>query len=111
MNRQDVIVIGAGIVGLSTAMQLLEKQPHLAVTILEKEADIAIHQTGHNGGVMHSGIYYTPGSLRAKNCQTGYDFVVRRQKRVLNVWNAPSPAACLVIGDYISDMALNSVEV
>ena len=102
MNRQDVIVIGAGIVGLSTAMQLLEKQPHLAVTILE---------TGHNGGVMHSGIYYTPGSLRAKNCQTGYDFVVRRQKRVLNVWNAPSPAACLAIGDYISDMALNSVEV
>ncbi len=72
MNRQDVIVIGAGIVGLSTAMQLLEKQPHLAVTILEKESDIAVHQTGHNSGVMHSGIYYTPGSLRAKNCQTGY---------------------------------------
>ncbi len=72
MIRQDVIVIGAGIVGLSTAMQLLEKQPSLAVTILEKESDIAVHQTGHNSGVMHSGIYYTPGSLRAKNCQTGY---------------------------------------
>lgn len=72
MSRQDVIVIGAGIVGLSTAMKLLGKQPDLTVTILEKEADIAIHQTGHNSGVMHSGIYYTPGSLRAKNCQTGY---------------------------------------
>ena len=72
MKTQDVIIIGAGIVGLSTAMKLLEKSPDLKVTILEKEAEIALHQTGHNSGVMHSGIYYTPGSLRAKNCQTGY---------------------------------------
>lgn len=72
MKKQDVIIIGAGIVGLATAMKLLEKSPDLSVTILEKEGDIAIHQTGHNSGVMHSGIYYTPGSLRAKNCQTGY---------------------------------------
>jgi len=76
MKKQDIIIIGAGIVGLSTAMKLLEKSPDLSVTILEKEADIAVHQTGHNSGVMHSGIYYTPGSLRAKNCQTGYKQLV-----------------------------------
>ncbi|HHB79218.1 MAG TPA: L-2-hydroxyglutarate oxidase [Saprospiraceae bacterium] len=72
MKRQDVIIVGAGIVGLSTAMHILQKSPEKSVLILEKEGEIAIHQTGHNSGVMHSGIYYTPGSLRAKNCQTGY---------------------------------------
>ncbi len=72
MKKQDVIIIGAGIVGLSTAMHILQKSPEKSVIILEKESKIAVHQTGHNSGVMHSGIYYTPGSLRAKNCQTGY---------------------------------------
>jgi (S)-2-hydroxyglutarate dehydrogenase len=70
---QDVIIIGAGIVGLATAYKLKEAKPNLKITILEKENDIALHQTGHNSGVIHSGIYYKPGSLKAINCKRGYD--------------------------------------
>jgi (S)-2-hydroxyglutarate dehydrogenase len=70
---QDVIIIGAGIVGLATAYRLKEAKPNLKVTILEKENDIALHQTGHNSGVIHSGIYYKPGSLKAINCKKGYN--------------------------------------
>jgi (S)-2-hydroxyglutarate dehydrogenase len=70
---QDVIIIGAGIVGLATAYKLKEAKPNLKITILEKENDIALHQTGHNSGVIHSGIYYKPGSLKAINCKKGYD--------------------------------------
>jgi (S)-2-hydroxyglutarate dehydrogenase len=70
---QDVIIIGAGIVGLATAYKLKEAKPNLKVTILEKENDIALHQTGHNSGVIHSGIYYKPGSLKAINCKKGYN--------------------------------------
>jgi len=70
--KYDVIIIGAGIVGLATAYRLLLKRPGLNVAILEKENAIAAHQTGHNSGVMHSGIYYKPGSLKALNCQKGY---------------------------------------
>ncbi len=64
-------IIGGGIVGLATAYQLLQSQPG-SVTVLEKEADIARHQTSHNSGVIHSGIYYKPGSAKALNCLTGY---------------------------------------
>ncbi len=67
----DVVVIGAGIVGLAPALQLLELRPGLKVTIIEKELEVACHQTGHNSGVIHSGIYYKPGSLKAKNCVRG----------------------------------------
>lgn len=69
----DVIIIGAGIVGLSTAYNLKKLNPTLTVAILEKEDGIAKHQTGHNSGVIHSGIYYKPGSLKALNCKRGYD--------------------------------------
>jgi (S)-2-hydroxyglutarate dehydrogenase len=69
---QDVIIVGAGIVGLATAHKLIEANPKIKVTILEKETAIALHQTGHNSGVIHSGIYYKPGSLKAINCQQGY---------------------------------------
>lgn len=71
MKNYDVIIIGAGIIGLATALQLLKQRPHLKVAILEKEKIIAAHQTGHNSGVIHSGIYYKPGSLKAQNCIQG----------------------------------------
>ncbi|HSG02232.1 MAG TPA: L-2-hydroxyglutarate oxidase [Marinobacterium sp.] len=67
----DLIVIGAGILGLSTTMQLLEQYPGRKVLVLEKEASSAQHQTGHNSGVIHAGVYYTPGSLKAKFCLQG----------------------------------------
>lgn len=71
MKNYDVLVIGGGIVGLSTAYQLTQKYPRLKVGVLEKEAEPAQHQTGHNSGVLHTGIYYQPGSLKAINCREG----------------------------------------
>jgi L-2-hydroxyglutarate oxidase len=70
--KKDVVIIGGGIVGLATAYRLLQERPGLSLTLVEKEGDVAKHQTGHNSGVIHSGIYYRPGSLRANNCITGY---------------------------------------
>ena len=67
----DVIVLGAGILGLSTAMQLLEKYPGKKVLVLDKEQHCAAHQTGNNSGVIHAGVYYTPGTLKAKFCLEG----------------------------------------
>ena len=67
----DFIVVGAGIVGLSTAYKLLKAYPGSSLLILEKEERVAAHQTGKNSGVIHSGIYYTPGSYKAKNCVDG----------------------------------------
>lgn len=75
MNH-DVIIVGAGIVGLATALQLKQREPHLKIAILEKEAIVARHQTGNNSGVIHSGIYYKPGSLKAKNCIDGYHLLI-----------------------------------
>ncbi len=71
MSRFDVAILGGGIVGLATAWQLTERYPRLRVVVLEKEAEVGEHQTGHNSGVLHSGIYYKPGSLRAVNCRAG----------------------------------------
>lgn len=68
----DVTIIGGGIVGLSTAFQLLEMKPQLKVCVLEKEKEVAQHQSKRNSGVMHSGIYYKPGTLRALNCRDGH---------------------------------------
>lgn len=67
----DYCIIGGGIVGLATAMALLERQPGASLLILEKEASLAKHQTGHNSGVIHAGIYYAPGSLKADLCKRG----------------------------------------
>ena len=67
----DVVVIGGGIVGLSTALQLLERRPELRLTVLEKEPELATHQSGHNSGVLHAGLYYRPGSLKARLCREG----------------------------------------
>jgi (S)-2-hydroxyglutarate dehydrogenase len=68
----DVIIIGGGAVGLATALQTLKKKPGAKVIVLEKESDVAQHQTGNNSNVIHSGIYYKPGSLKATNCIRGY---------------------------------------
>jgi L-2-hydroxyglutarate oxidase LhgO len=70
-DRYDVAIVGGGIVGLATARALTERVPHARVAILEKEAHIAAHQTGHNSGVIHSGIYYKPGSYKARLCVEG----------------------------------------
>jgi L-2-hydroxyglutarate oxidase len=67
----DIIIIGGGIVGLSTAMHLTRNLPRIRLLLLEKEAGVARHQSGHNSGVIHSGIYYKPGSLKAKMCVEG----------------------------------------
>lgn len=67
----DVVIVGAGIVGLATALCLLDRLPDLRVTVLEKELEVAMHQTGHNSGVVHAGIYYAPGSLKARLCAEG----------------------------------------
>jgi L-2-hydroxyglutarate oxidase len=72
----DIIIIGGGIVGLGTALNLLDKKPGTKVLIIEKEAELAKHQTGNNSGVIHSGIYYKPGSLKATNCIRGYNLLV-----------------------------------
>ncbi|MFN3402643.1 MAG: L-2-hydroxyglutarate oxidase [Cytophagaceae bacterium] len=68
----DITVIGGGIVGFATAYTIKESHPHLKIAILEKEKKPAVHQTGNNSGVIHSGIYYKPGSLKATNCLRGY---------------------------------------
>ncbi|MCU1262690.1 MAG: lhgO [Bryobacterales bacterium] len=71
MKRTDVLIIGGGIVGLATAYNLTRRHPGKTVALLEKENALAQHQTGHNSGVLHSGIYYKPGSLKAINCREG----------------------------------------
>ncbi len=71
----DVVIIGGGIVGLATAWALIQKHPGRSVVVLEKENEVARHQTGRNSGVVHSGIYYAPGSLKATLCREGVDLL------------------------------------
>ena len=73
----DVAIAGGGIIGLSTAMHLTQRFPDLRVAVLEKEADLAMHQTGHNSGVIHSGIYYRPGSHKANFCVAGVQKLIQ----------------------------------
>uniref|UniRef100_A0A1B6MRH2 L-2-hydroxyglutarate dehydrogenase, mitochondrial n=2 Tax=Graphocephala atropunctata TaxID=36148 RepID=A0A1B6MRH2_9HEMI len=74
----NLVVVGGGIVGMASARELKLRYPHLSIAVVEKEPELAMHQTGHNSGVVHAGIYYKPGSLRAKLCVEGmkltYDF-------------------------------------
>lgn len=70
-STYDVAVVGGGIVGLATARELILRHPSLSFVLLEKEKELAVHQSGHNSGVIHSGIYYTPGSLKARLCVRG----------------------------------------
>lgn len=76
MKHFDVIIAGAGIVGLATAYKLTEKKPDFKICLLEKENSVSKHQTGNNSGVIHSGIYYKPGSLKATNCRRGYKMLI-----------------------------------
>ncbi len=69
---QKICIIGGGIVGLATGYKLLSTNTNISLTLIEKESELAYHQTGHNSGVIHSGLYYKPGSLKAKNCINGY---------------------------------------
>src|SRR5665811_307920 len=71
LQRADIAIVGGGIVGLAAAYRLLEAKPDLRVVILEKEPAIAAHQTGRNSGVVHAGLYYAPGSLKAGLCRRG----------------------------------------
>ena len=73
---QDVVIVGAGIVGLATARALLQRAPGLRLRVLEKGAGVAGHQTSHNSGVIHSGIYYRPGSLKSELCVRGREALV-----------------------------------
>ena len=70
-KQYDVVVVGGGIIGLATSMKLTQDFPNLKVAVLEKEKEVAQHQTGHNSGVIHAGIYYAPGSQKANFCSTG----------------------------------------
>jgi L-2-hydroxyglutarate oxidase len=72
----DIVITGGGIVGLASAYRLIQRNPGLMIAVLEKEAHLAAHQTGHNSGVIHSGLYYKPGSLKAVNCITGYRMLI-----------------------------------
>lgn len=72
----DIAIVGGGIVGAATAWQLRQRWPGIRLVLLEKEQALAAHQTGHNSGVLHSGIYYKPGSLRARNCTVGRQALV-----------------------------------
>jgi L-2-hydroxyglutarate oxidase len=70
-SQYDLTIIGAGILGLATAMKIIEVHPRIKLLILDKEAQVAQHQTGHNSGVIHSGLYYRPGSIKAQSCVSG----------------------------------------
>ena len=75
-SQLDVVIVGGGIVGLATANSLLSNNPNIKLIVLEKESSLGAHQTGHNSGVIHSGLYYKPGSLKAKNCIEGYSKLI-----------------------------------
>lgn len=77
----DFVIIGGGIIGMSTAMQLIDVYPDARIALLEKEPGPACHQTGHNSGVIHAGVYYTPGSLKAQFCLAGRHQSLLRSKR------------------------------
>jgi (S)-2-hydroxyglutarate dehydrogenase len=70
-ERADLVVIGGGILGLATAREMLIRRPDLRVVVVEREAGLATHQSGHNSGVVHAGLYYAPGSLKARLCREG----------------------------------------
>ncbi len=72
----DIVIIGGGIVGLATALKLKELDPDLKIALLEKESSLSQHQTGNNSGVIHAGVYYKPGSLKAVNCRKGYQMLL-----------------------------------
>ena len=79
------MVVGAGIVGLAVARRLLQLFPGAEITVVDKETDVAMHQTGHNSGVVHAGVYYSPGSLKAVLCRRGRELL----KEFCDEWDLP----------------------
>lgn len=77
MNQFDIAIVGGGIVGAATFYKVIKRNPHLSVILIEKEGELADHQTGHNSGVIHSGLYYKPGSKKAINCVKGRKELVK----------------------------------
>src|SRR5437764_5401331 len=77
----DLAVVGAGIIGLAVATELAERHPALRIRVVEKEDEVGTHQTGHNSGVVHAGIYYAPGSLKARLCVEGARLLYERCER------------------------------
>lgn len=71
--QYDYVILGGGIVGVSTAWQLKQREPEAGILLIEKEQKLAQHQTGHNSGVIHAGVYYAPGSLKAQFCREGVE--------------------------------------
>ena len=80
-KKYDISIIGGGIVGLASAYKLQKKYPNLKIAVFEKESSLATHQTGRNSGVIHSGLYYRPGSYRALNCVNGRKQIVAFAKK------------------------------
>jgi L-2-hydroxyglutarate oxidase len=72
-GRYDVAIVGGGLIGLATALRLLQAHPGLRLAVLEKETELARHQSGHNSGVIHAGLYYLPGSLKAQLYREGME--------------------------------------
>ncbi|CAK9295814.1 unnamed protein product, partial [Gordionus sp. m RMFG-2023] len=70
-NRYDLAIVGGGIIGLATAQEMISRYPTMKIVVVEKEGELASHQSGHNSGVIHAGVYYTPGTLKAKLCVQG----------------------------------------
>jgi L-2-hydroxyglutarate oxidase LhgO len=77
MGQRRVVVVGGGILGLAFARELLRREPGTGVVVVEKEPELAAHQTGRNSGVVHSGVYYQPGSLKARLCRRGVELLER----------------------------------
>ena len=75
MTRRRVGIVGGGIVGVALAHHIAGRGLYVAVTVLKKEPDLAMHQTGRNSGVVHAGLYYTPGSLKARLCRRGVELL------------------------------------
>ncbi len=78
----DIVVVGGGIVGLASAYKITLSHPDIRIAVLEKENRLAAHQTGHNSGVIHSGLYYKPGSNKAKTCARGRKELVAFAKNI-----------------------------
>lgn len=74
-NHFDVVIVGGGIVGIATARELVIRRPYLRLALVEKESKLAAHQSGHNSGVIHAGIYYTPNTLKARLCVQGFQLL------------------------------------
>ena len=105
MTQERFGIVGAGILGLAIARELAEARPDAAITILEKEGAVGVHQTGHNSGVAHAGLYYAPGSLKARLCRQGIELLQPFQADIY----AFDPYAPRVLAD-IYDITLTSLE-